>query len=185
MNAQRLRNITAGRLHTEIAHVYEDLEWITGEKGLMTHMLPAALYAVRPWLEDHVTEKRFWDGECDTTHAGEYDLPEPTKEDRVAMLKRFKAYIEPAADAVAQTTPTGELAIRDDDLLAAGMRNEGGNRWVRESDDYLGHTRHASLLLDDGKWWCNGLGIAGPVTPEDLLMLVGVVFRERQGQHQA
>ena len=51
MDIQRLRNGATGKLHTDIGHVYEDLEIITGEKGLMTHMLPRVCNAVRPWLQ--------------------------------------------------------------------------------------------------------------------------------------
>lgn len=55
----------------------------------MTHMLPRAARAVEPWLREHVTEPRFWDGKYDPSHTGEYDLPEPTFEDRAAMLARY------------------------------------------------------------------------------------------------
>ena len=95
MEIQRLRNLTTGRLHTEIGHVYEDLEIIMGEKGLMTHMLPRAVRAVEPWLREHVKDPRFWDGEYDTTHTGECDLPEPTATDRAAMFGRYKAQPNP------------------------------------------------------------------------------------------
>lgn len=95
MNIQRLRNLTTGRLHTEIGHVYEDLEIITGEKELITHMLTRAARAVEPWLREHVTEPRFWDGEYDTTHTGDYALPEPTADDRAAMFDRYKAQPNP------------------------------------------------------------------------------------------
>ena len=91
MEIQRLRNLTTGRLHTEMGHIYEDLEWISGEKGLMTHMLPRAMDAVEPWLREKVSDPRFWDGKYDTTHTGEYELPEPTANDRDAMFERFKA----------------------------------------------------------------------------------------------
>lgn len=89
MDIQRLRNLTTRMLHTEMGHIYEDLGTITGEKGLMTHMLPRALRAVEPWLREHVTDARFWDGEYDTTHVGEYKLPLPTDADRQAMLNRY------------------------------------------------------------------------------------------------
>lgn len=95
MDIQRLRNLTTGRLHTDITYVYEDLEEITGEKGLMTHMLPRVARAIEPWLRTHVTDPRFWDGEWDTTHTGEYELPEPTKEDRAAMFELYKAQPNP------------------------------------------------------------------------------------------
>jgi hypothetical protein len=95
MDIQRLRNLTTGRLHTEMSHIYEDLGAITGENGLLTHMLPRAVNAVEPWLREHVTDARFWDGEYDVTHTGEYELPDPTAEDRSAMFERYKAQPNP------------------------------------------------------------------------------------------
>jgi hypothetical protein len=95
MDVQRLRNLTTGRLHTSIDHIYEDLGIITGESGLMTHMLPRASRAVEPWLREHVKDQRFWDGEFDQTHTGEFPLPEPTADDRAAMFERYKAQPNP------------------------------------------------------------------------------------------
>jgi hypothetical protein len=86
---QRLRNLTTGILHTEIGHVYIDLEIITGEEGLMTHMLPRAAKATEPWLRKQVTDACFWDGKFDITHIGVYGLPQPTDEERVEMFKLF------------------------------------------------------------------------------------------------
>ena len=97
MNIQRLRNLTTGRLHTDIGCVYEDLEKIMGQQGLMTHMLPRAVRAVEPWLRAHVAESRFWDGEYDISHTGDYQLPEPTEADRQAMMERYMAQLSPFA----------------------------------------------------------------------------------------
>ena len=79
---QRLRNLTTGRLHTVMDHIYLDLEALFGTEGIMTHMIPNACDAVQPFLRRHVTEPRFWDGEYDREHEGEYELPDPTEEDR-------------------------------------------------------------------------------------------------------
>lgn len=95
MDIQRLRNLTTGRLHTEMGHIYKDLEAITGMRGLMTHMLPRAIRAVEPWLREHVADKRFWDDGYDSTHKGEYALREPTAADRAAMLERYKGQPNP------------------------------------------------------------------------------------------
>jgi hypothetical protein len=95
MDTQRLRNLTTGRLHTEMGHVYEDLESIIGQVGLFTHMLPGVLEAVTPWLRATVADTRFWNGEYDPAHTGEYDLPTPTAEERVAMLGRYSAQPSP------------------------------------------------------------------------------------------
>ena len=105
MENQRLRNLTTGRLHTEIGHIYEDLETITGEKGLMTHMLPRVNRAVEPWLREHVTDPRFWDGEFDQSHTGETELPEPSAEDRKAMFERYAA-----GNSDISTKPTNQPA---------------------------------------------------------------------------
>jgi hypothetical protein len=95
MDIQRLRNLTTGRLHTDMGHIYEDLGTITGEEWLMTHMLPRAMRAVESWLREHVKDERFWDGEFDQTHTGEIELPESTAEDRAAMFERYKAQPNP------------------------------------------------------------------------------------------
>ena len=95
MDIQRLRNLTTHRLHTKIEHIYEDLESIIGESGLMTHMLPRVMRAVEPWLREHVTEPRFWDGALDTSHVGEFALPTPSTDDRTAMFERFAAMPNP------------------------------------------------------------------------------------------
>jgi hypothetical protein len=97
MDAQRLRNLTTGRLHTDIGCIYQDLEWITGQPGLMTHMLPRALTAVTPWLREHFTEPRFWDDRYDPSHLGEVELPEPTAADRQKMTELYLAQPNPLA----------------------------------------------------------------------------------------
>jgi len=95
MDIQRLRNLTTGRLHTKMGDIYKDLGLLTGEKALMTHMLPRALDAVKPWLIENVKDVRFWDGEYDTTHTGEIDLPETTNADKKLFLERFSAMPSP------------------------------------------------------------------------------------------
>lgn len=89
MDVQRLRNLTTGKLHTKMGDIYEDLGIITGEKGLMTHMLPRALKSVIPWLKENIADARFWDGKFDTTHTGEFKLPESTDIERKDMFDRY------------------------------------------------------------------------------------------------
>lgn len=89
ITAQRLRNLTTGRLHTQMEDIYKDLETITGMDGLFTHMLPGACEAALPWLEEKVTDERYWDGEYDPTHEGEYDLPNPTEAEKKEIQSRY------------------------------------------------------------------------------------------------
>ena len=95
MDIQRLRNLTTGRLHTKIGHVSEDIETITGLPGLMTHQIPSAMTALKPWLLENVTEPRFWDDNFDITHVGNIELPEMTDWEREVMLQRFAALPSP------------------------------------------------------------------------------------------
>lgn len=97
MDIQRLRTLTTGLLHTKIDHVYEDIEIIIGDKGVMTHMLPRLMRAVTPWLREHVADTHFWDGEFDPAHTGELDLPVPTQQDRDLMWERYAAQPNPLA----------------------------------------------------------------------------------------
>ena len=113
MDIQRLRNLTTRRLHTEMGHVYEDLEAITGE-GLMTHMLQRALRAVEPWLREHAKDDRLWDGEFDQSHTGDVELPEPTEADRVAMFKRYEAQPNPLAGKEVWWTQISESDFSSD-----------------------------------------------------------------------
>lgn len=91
MDIQRLRNLTTGRLHTEMGHIYEDIALITGEGGVMTHQLPNANRALQPYLREKVTDARFWDGEYDPTHTGEIDVPPMDEEAKKAMWERYGA----------------------------------------------------------------------------------------------
>lgn len=95
IEVQRLRNLTTGRLHTEMSHIYQDLEFITGMKGLMTHMLPNVRRAVEPWLKEQITDSRFWDGEYDTAHAGEEFLRPMSPAEKELMLNRYIALPHP------------------------------------------------------------------------------------------
>lgn len=98
MDIQRLRNLTTSRLHTKMEHIYEDFGFIVGDEGLMTHMIPRVSKAVEPWLREQVTDQRFWDGEYDVTHMGDYPLRAMTKEESSAALERFAAMPNPLAD---------------------------------------------------------------------------------------
>ena len=108
MDSQRLRNLTTGRLHTKMDHIYEDLGFIVGDDGLMTHMLPRVIRAIEPWLREQVTDARFWDGEYDTTHTGEYPLRAMTPEENDAALKRYAAMPNPFADKEIIVVQTAE-----------------------------------------------------------------------------
>ena len=75
MNVQRVRNLTTGILHTKMEDIYKDIEYIIGDKGIMTHMLPNAREAMLPYLRKYVTTDRFWNKEFDTNHIGDIEIP--------------------------------------------------------------------------------------------------------------
>lgn len=82
IDCQRLRNLTTGRLHTEVSHYYEDLETLTDWHGLLTHQLPRVSEAITPWLKEVVRDKRFWDEQYDVTHTGTVTIRMPTQKER-------------------------------------------------------------------------------------------------------
>jgi len=94
-DAQRLRNLTTGRLHTKMEDCYKDLEWLCGESGLMTHMLPNMLDAAAPWLRQHVTDSKYWDGIYDPFHVGTYTLPTPAAVERDQMWNLYRSLPRP------------------------------------------------------------------------------------------
>lgn len=101
MNIQRLRNLTTHRLHTKMEDIYEDIEFITGEKGVMTHMLPNAVRAMESWLLSKAPDPRLWDGQYDTSHVGEFDLQPMTDDERSEFWKAYGALPSPFAAMLA------------------------------------------------------------------------------------
>jgi hypothetical protein len=71
--------------------MYSDIEYITGESGCMTHWLPNSVLAMESWLRDKVTDQRFWDGKCDTTHTGEYPLEPMTADEQKTFWDNFSS----------------------------------------------------------------------------------------------
>lgn len=95
MEAQRVRNLTTKRLHTEVGHVYQDIEALTRAPGIMTHQIPNALRALEPFLKEKVQDPRFWDGEYDPTHDGEVTLEPMTDSERNDFFDRVQALPSP------------------------------------------------------------------------------------------
>ncbi len=95
MDVQRLRNLTTGRLHTEIGFVYEDIEHLTGVKGIMTHMMPRAMRALEPALRERVKDARFWEDKYDTTHTGDIDVPPLDDDELIAFWSAYEAQPNP------------------------------------------------------------------------------------------
>jgi len=89
VDIQRLRNLTTARLHTKMDDIYEDMEYIIGESGIMTHQLPNALDSMLWWLKEHVTDPKFWDDQYDTGHTGDYPLKPMSAEDKQTFWRNF------------------------------------------------------------------------------------------------
>lgn len=89
IDCQRLRNLTTGRLHTEMSHIYQDLEMFSGWDSLFTHQLPRVMKALRPWLKEVVEDERFWDGQYDVSHTGTAVVRMPTSEERAVFAVRY------------------------------------------------------------------------------------------------
>ena len=97
MEIQRLRNLTTGRLHTDMSHIYQDIDYLTGMEGVMTHMLPNVMKAMKPWLVAKIEEARFWDGEYDTAHTGEFEIEPMNEVEQEAVKARYLELPHPFA----------------------------------------------------------------------------------------
>ena len=91
MDIQRLRNLTTCRLHTKMDHIYEDIETITTEAGVMTHMLGRACTAMEPYLRQVVPDERFWNGLWDQEHVGQVEVPPMNEEQKADFFHRMFA----------------------------------------------------------------------------------------------
>lgn len=90
MTNQRLRNLTTGRLHTEMGDISADLGELLSMQGQLTgEQLPNALIAVVPLLRERITDQRFWNGEYDPRHTGETEFLSPDNQEIEAMQRRF------------------------------------------------------------------------------------------------
>jgi len=98
MKNQRLRNLTTGILHTKVQDIYMDVEYLVGERGVMTHMLPNMFRAITPWLKQRVTEARFWDEKFDVTHDGDTEIEPMTELDRKEFWDRYQKLPHPFAN---------------------------------------------------------------------------------------
>ena len=74
-----------------MGHIYEDIQFLTGVRGIMTHQLPNACDAMEPWLREQVRDVRFWDDTYDPNHLGEFEIEPMTEFEKDAMIKRFAA----------------------------------------------------------------------------------------------
>jgi hypothetical protein len=97
MDIQRLRNLTTGRLHTEVGHIYQDIELLVGEQGVMTHMLGNCCRALEPYLRQVAPDPRLWDGAYDPGHTGTIEVPAMNAQQQSEFWARFQALPSPLA----------------------------------------------------------------------------------------
>lgn len=90
MENQRIRNLTTGVLHTSMNDIYEDVEFLIGETGVMTHMLPEIADTLRVYLLASVTDARFWEKKYDPSHTGETVLSPMNAQQREDFFRRLK-----------------------------------------------------------------------------------------------
>lgn len=87
MDIQRVRTLTTGKLHTGIADVYEDIYLLVGEAGIVTHMIPNAIGALRPFLFRRLPDPRFWNDEYDPTHVGNVPVAPLNEDEREQFFR--------------------------------------------------------------------------------------------------
>jgi hypothetical protein len=89
MNNQRLRTLTTGILHTIIEDVYEDIQYLVGNKGIFTKRIPPILESMKPWLKEKVTDPLFWNDKFDFKHLGDYHIEPMNEEEQNKFWERY------------------------------------------------------------------------------------------------
>ena len=92
MDILRIRNLTTGILHTDIAHVYQDLSVISGLNTIYTHQIPNLTRAVLPWLREKIQDDKFFNGKHNPSEKGVFWLPKPTKDEQKEIIRRFTEF---------------------------------------------------------------------------------------------
>ncbi len=93
-NIQRIRNLTTGILHTEFSHVVEDVEFLLGENGLMTHQFPGLLVTLNPFLHGISSDERFWNGILDLYHVGEIEVKPLNYVEKLAFWIKYSESLD-------------------------------------------------------------------------------------------
>lgn len=95
MDIQRLRNLTTLRLHTKMDHIYQDVDYLTGTPGVMTHQLSRAARALLPYLQRQLQDRRFFEDTYDVTHVGEVEISPMGPEDLVEFWRLYSEQPDP------------------------------------------------------------------------------------------
>lgn len=85
----KLRNVTSGRLHTDIGDVYKFYEEYCEADGIMTHQIPSAFKALLPILKGKLSEEWFTDEWIKTGLDEPAEIAELTTEEKAAFWKSF------------------------------------------------------------------------------------------------
>lgn len=105
----KLRNMTTGRLHTEIGDVYQFIEEYIGEKGIMTHHLPSACPPIQTILKRHLPEEYFngqWIQTSQQMHglSDIVEIPDMTEDERKEFWETFNKHAADLWDSIKDKT---------------------------------------------------------------------------------
>lgn len=100
----KLRNMTTGRLHTEIGDVYKFIEEYTGEKGIMTHHIPSACPPIQTILKRHLSAEWFTDEWIKTGLDEVVEIPYMTEDERKEFWEAFNKHAADLWDSIKDKT---------------------------------------------------------------------------------
>lgn len=99
-----LRNITTGRLHTDIGQVYKFIEEYTSEKGIMTHHIPSACPVIQEILKRHLSVEWFTDEWIKTGLDEIVEIPDMTEDERMEFWDEFNKRAADLWDSIKDKT---------------------------------------------------------------------------------
>jgi hypothetical protein len=100
----KLRNVTSGRLHTNIGDVYQFYTEYCGADGIMTHHIPSAFQALLPILKSKLSEEWFTDEWIKTGLDEPVEVPEMTQDEKDKFWESFGVYADEMWDSIKDKT---------------------------------------------------------------------------------
>lgn len=100
----QLRNITSMILHTNIGDVYTFFEKYVGAEGIMTHHLPSAGRAIKPILENKLSDEWFTDKWIKEGLDEKVELPDLTDDEKKQFWESFEKFNSSMWDSIKDKT---------------------------------------------------------------------------------
>ena len=86
MDIQRLRNLTTGKMHTNINNIKDDITFFVGRGVDSTFLLSRVNDRLIPHLREKLKDEKFWNGKYDPEHTGTIEVSPLTSDEQMILI---------------------------------------------------------------------------------------------------